>query len=469
MIELNKKHGRYGYLIQWLIGIGDMVVLNLLFFAVYYGLGQVYTSAIFGNLREVVLLLNFCYFFSLYFVPLKLHLSVVFIDKIVQRAFLLVTVLIFLFATCLIFLNIGDVLATFLVVYYLVTIVVFPLWRVLVRVMLKMYRRRGYNFKKVVIVGAGKNGMELYRVMKEDMAYGYNVLGFFDDNASLQSVLPNYLGRTDEVEAFVKAYDVDEIYCTLPGTSDKKIVRLLNLAEKQMIRFYIVPEFYRNLKKSLIMEVLESVPLLTIRREPLQTVYNRALKRSFDIVFSLAILLTAFPVMYIVIGLLIKKSSPGPILFKQRRTGLYGQEFKCYKFRTMRVNAEADSLQAVKDDPRKTKFGDFLRRTNLDEFPQFINVLCGDMSVVGPRPHMLKHTEQYSALIDKYMVRHLVKPGVTGWAQVTGYRGETKTLDQMEGRVKRDVWYIENWSFFLDLKIIVVTVFNMFKGEKNAY
>lgn len=469
MIELNKKHGRYGYLIQWLIGIGDMVVLNLLFFAVYYGLGQVYTSAIFGNLREVVLLLNFCYFFSLYFVPLKLHLSVVFIDKIVQRAFLLVTVLIFLFATCLIFLNIGDVLATFLVVYYLVTIVVFPLWRVLVRVMLKMYRRRGYNFKKVVIVGAGKNGMELYRVMKEDMAYGYNVLGFFDDNVSLQSVLPNYLGRTDEVEAFVKAYDVDEIYCTLPGTSDKKIVRLLNLAEKQMIRFYIVPEFYRNLKKSLIMEVLESVPLLTIRREPLQTVYNRALKRSFDIVFSLAILLTAFPVMYIVIGLLIKKSSPGPILFKQRRTGLYGQEFKCYKFRTMRVNAEADSLQAVKDDPRKTKFGDFLRRTNLDEFPQFINVLCGDMSVVGPRPHMLKHTEQYSALIDKYMVRHLVKPGVTGWAQVTGYRGETKTLDQMEGRVKRDVWYIENWSFFLDLKIIVVTVFNMFKGEKNAY
>ena len=135
----------------------------------------------------------------------------------------------------------------------------------------------------------------------------------------------------------------------------------------------------------------------------------------------------------------------------------------------MKVNAQADSLQAVKDDPRKTKVGDFLRRTNLDEFPQFINVLRGEMSVVGPRPHMLKHTEQYSALIDKYMVRHLVKPGVTGWAQVTGYRGETKTLEQMEGRVKRDVWYIENWSFFLDLKIIVVTVINMFKGEKNAY
>lgn len=465
-MELNKKEG---YLIQWLVGVGDLIVLNLLFYLVYYGLGKTYTSAISGSLREVVLLLNFCYFFSLYFVPLQLHLSIVFIDKIVQRAFLLVTIMTFLFATCLIFLNVGDVLATFLLVYYGVTLVVFSLWRVLMRVTLKMYRRKGHNFKRIVIVGAGKNGMELYKVMKDDLSYGFNILGFFDDNVALKSILPNYLGNTDEVESFALANEVDEIYCTLPGTNDEKIVRLLNFAEKHMIRFYIVPEFYRNLKKSLVMEVMESIPLLTVRREPLQAAYNRALKRAFDIVFSLVILIFVYPILYIVVGILIKMSSPGPILFKQKRTGLYGQDFKCYKFRTMRVNAQADVLQAVKDDPRKTKVGDFLRRTNLDEFPQFINVLRGEMSVVGPRPHMLKHTEQYSALIDKYMVRHLVKPGVTGWAQVTGYRGETKNLEQMEGRVKRDVWYIENWSFFLDLKIIVVTVLNMFKGEKNAY
>lgn len=465
-MELNKKHG---YLVQWLIGVGDLVVLNFLFFWVYQTLGDLYTSVITGRLREVVLLLNFCYFFSLYFIPFRLHMSVVFIDKIVQRALLLVTALFSLFATCLVFLNIGDSLATFLVVYYGVAIVVFSLWRVFVRMSLKMYRRRGYNFKRVIIVGAGKNGMELYRVLNDDLAYGFNVLGFFDDNLALKSVLPNYLGMTHEVESYALANDVDEIYCTLPSANDEKIVRILNFAEKHMIRFYIVPEFYRNLKKSLVMEMIESVPLLTVRREPLQALYNRALKRTFDIIFSLLVLVTVFPILYIVIGILIKMTSPGPILFKQKRTGLYGQEFKCYKFRTMKVNAEADSLQAVKDDPRKTKIGDFLRRTNLDEFPQFINVLVGNMSVVGPRPHMLKHTEQYSALIDKYMVRHLVKPGVTGWAQVTGYRGETKTLEQMEGRVKRDVWYIENWSFFLDLKIIVVTVLNMFKGEKNAY
>ncbi|MBQ4161714.1 MAG: undecaprenyl-phosphate glucose phosphotransferase [Parabacteroides sp.] len=460
---------RYGFLIKWLIGLGDLVVLNLLFFVVYHYLGRFYNFAITENLREVVLLLNFCYFFSVYFVPLRLHASIIFIDKVVQRAFLLVTVFILLFSICFVFLSISDVLATFLVVYYGVSVVCFSLWRILVRMSLKLYRRKGYNFKRIVIVGAGKNGMELYQVIKDDLSYGFNVLGFFDDNIALKHILPNYLGMTNEVENYVLANDVDEIYCTLPGTSDEKIVRMLNFAEKNMIRFYIVPDFYRNLKKSLVMEMMEFIPLMTIRREPLQAAYNRALKRSFDIFFSLVILLTIFPVLYIIAGILIKLSSPGPILFTQRRTGLYGQDFMCFKFRTMKVNEDADLLQAVKDDPRKTKIGDFLRRTNLDEFPQFINVLLGDMSVVGPRPHMLKHTEQYSALIDKYMVRHLVKPGVTGWAQVTGYRGETKTLEQMEGRVKRDVWYIENWSFFLDLKIIVVTVLNMFKGEKNAY
>ena len=463
---LNKRHG---YLIRWLIGVGDMFVLNFVFLFVFNLLGYTYTHAIANNHREVLLLLNFCYFFSLYFVPVQLHLSVVFIDKIVQRAFSLVTVLVLLFATCLIFLNVGDLMATFLVVYYVVALGSFALWRVFVRLSLKLYRRKGYNFKRVVIVGAGKNGMELYQVMKDDLSYGFNICGFFDDNIALKDALPNYLGSTNEVEDYVLKHEIDEIYCTLPGTNDGKIVRLLNFAEKHMIRFYIVPEFYRNVKKSMVMEMMESIPLLTIRREPLQSMYNRCLKRAFDLLFSSVVLLTVYPILYVILGVLIKLSSPGPILFRQKRTGLYGRDFECFKFRTMRVNAEADTMQAVKDDPRKTRIGNFLRKSNLDEFPQFVNVFLGDMSVVGPRPHMLKHTEQYSALIDKYMVRHLVKPGVTGWAQVTGYRGETKTLEQMEGRVKRDVWYIENWTFFLDLKIIIVTVLNMFKGEKNAY
>ncbi|MDR2916652.1 MAG: undecaprenyl-phosphate glucose phosphotransferase [Tannerella sp.] len=463
------RNDKQEYIIQWLIGIGDLVVLNLIFFCIYNFLDPLYTATMVPKMREIILLLNFCYFFSLYFVPMKLHMSVVFLDKIVQRSFYFVTIFIFLFAICLTFLNVGNDLATFIVIYYLASLLIFSLWRVLVRIMVKTYRRKGYNAKNIIIVGAGKNGMELYQVIKTDLAYGFNVLGFFDDNTILKDILPNYLGRINQIEEYVKNHDIDEIYCTIPGTNSEKISELLNFAEKNMIRFYIIPEFYRNVKKSMILEVMESIPLLTIRTEPLQSPYNRFIKRCFDIVFSAAVLVTVFPLLYIIAGTFIKFSSKGPILFKQKRNGLYGKVFECYKFRTMRINKEADKQQAIKDDPRTTKVGSFLRHTNLDEFPQFINVLKGDMSVVGPRPHMLKHTEQYSILIDKYMIRHLVKPGITGWAQITGYRGETRTLEQMEGRVKRDVWYLENWSFFLDLKIIVVTIINMFKGESNAY
>lgn len=217
------------------------------------------------------------------------------------------------------------------------------------------------------------------------------------------------------------------------------------------------------------LEMLGNVPVLYIRQEPLAQPENRMLKRLFDIVFSLLFLCTLFPIIFIIIGTAIKISSPGPIFFKQKRSGEEGKEFWCYKFRSMRVNKDSDKLQATKNDPRKTRLGNFMRKSNIDELPQFINVLLGDMSVVGPRPHMLKHTEEYSKLIDKYMVRHLVKPGITGWAQITGFRGETKELWQMEGRVERDIWYLEHWTFMLDLYIIYKTVKNAVKGEKEAY
>ena len=465
MILRNKQE----YIIQWLIGTGDLIILNLIFYCIYNVLDPFFTKSMIPKMREIILLFNFCYFFSLYFVPIQLHVSVVFLDKIAQRSFYFVTVFIFLFFICLTFLNIGNDLSTFIIVYYLSALLIFSLWRVLMRIIVKQYRRKGYNAKNIIIVGAGKNGMELYQVIKTDLSYGFKVHGFFDDNTILKNVLPNYLGRLNQIEDYVKIHDIDEIYCTIPGTISNKISDLLNFAEKNMIRFYIIPDFYRDIKKSMVLEIMESIPLLTIRTEPLQSPYNRIIKRIFDLFFSAAILITVYPLLYIIAGTLIKISSKGPILFKQKRTGLYGREFECYKFRTMRINENADHIQASKDDPRTTKIGNFMRQTNLDEFPQFINVIRGEMSVVGPRPHMLKHTEQYSILIDKYMVRHLVKPGISGWAQITGYRGETRTLEQMEGRIKRDVWYLENWSFFLDLKIIVVTIIQMFKGDSNAY
>jgi putative colanic acid biosynthesis UDP-glucose lipid carrier transferase len=305
--------------------------------------------------------------------------------------------------------------------------------------------------------------------MKKDLAYGFHIYGFFDDNIVLKNTLPHYLGMTHEVEKYCLENNIDEIYCTLPNSQDEKIVRLLNFAEKNMIRFYIVPEFSRYVKRKLTLESIQSLPVMAVRSEPLQHVHNQVVKRAFDIVFSALFLCTIYPVIYLIVAISIKLSSPGPVLFKQKRTGIYGEEFDCYKFRSMRMNEDADKKQAAKNDPRITRIGHFLRRSNLDEIPQFFNVLKGEMSVVGPRPHMLKHTELYSAIIDKYMVRHLVKPGITGWAQVNGYRGETRTMEQMEARIRYDVWYLENWNFLLDLKIVFVTIINMFTGEKNAY
>jgi putative colanic acid biosynthesis UDP-glucose lipid carrier transferase len=200
----------------------------------------------------------------------------------------------------------------------------------------------------------------------------------------------------------------------------------------------------------------------------LENPVNKTLKRAFDIVLSLFFLIFV-ALIFPIIWLIIKTQSPGPVFFKQLRTGLDGKEFLCYKFRSMHVNDDADKVQATKDDPRKYAFGNFMRKTNIDELPQMWNVLKGDMSFVGPRPHMLAHTEYYSQLIDKYMVRHFVRPGITGWAQVTGYRGETKELWQMEGRVRRDIWYMEHWSVWLDIRIIWLTLKLMIVRDKHAY
>ena len=211
------------------------------------------------------------------------------------------------------------------------------------------------------------------------------------------------------------------------------------------------------------------MPVFLMRHIPLSYVHNGFIKRAFDIFVSFFVLVTLFPLLFIIFGTLIKLSSPGPIFFKQKRTGKRGKEFTCYKFRTMKYSAEADVVQATSNDSRKTKVGDFMRKTSLDEMPQFFNVLIGNMSCVGPRPHMLQHTYEYSPIVDKYMVRHFIKPGITGLAQSRGYRGETKEVELMEKRIKSDIEYVENWSLRLDMKIILDTVRMILKGDKKAY
>ena len=294
-------------------------------------------------------------------------------------------------------------------------------------------------------------------------------MGLFDDDINARAQIQGeFTASLDEVENFVRLNNIDIIYYTVSGENEETIRRMMLVADEAGAEFVYVPKYHPILQGQFQLSSVGMMPAMTHILSPLHTFPNKMVKRTLDLAMAIPFCLLS-PIIFVPIAIAIKISSPGPVFFRQKRTGIYGRDFVCYKFRTMRVNDQADTLQATANDPRKTKLGDFLRRTSIDELPQFFNVLIGNMSVVGPRPHMISHTEEYSTLIDRYMVRHAVKPGITGWAQVNGFRGATKQLWQMEKRVEHDVWYIRNWNIFLDLKIIVLTLFNSFRGEKNPY
>lgn len=355
-------------------------------------------------------------------------------------------------------------------VIFACTFTVMFLGRLCSRSILKGLRRKGFDNKQVIFVGAGHNLAYLYDCMMSELSIGFKVLGYFEDQPSRH--LPEKLerlGTVSEVIDWLDHHYVDNLYCNLPSSRSDEIVAIINYCDKHFIHFYSVPNVRNYIHRAMEVEMIEDMPVLTLRKEPLEIWYNKLFKRTFDIIVSFIFVVGFFWWIYIIVAIITKITMPGPVLFKQKRNGILGEEFTCLKFRSMKVNADADRLQATKDDPRKTKWGEIMRKTNIDELPQFLNVLMGDMSVVGPRPHMLLHTEEYSALIDKYMVRHWVKPGITGWAQVSGARGETQELWQMEDRIKKDIWYIENWSPSLDIKIMIKTVTNVFKGDKQAY
>ncbi|MBS1904232.1 MAG: undecaprenyl-phosphate glucose phosphotransferase [Bacteroidetes bacterium] len=345
------------------------------------------------------------------------------------------------------------------------------LFRLIVNSTSNFLRSADFNARDILIIGAGRTGEKFYHTVSTNPNYGYRVIGFLDDNGIQSKVRPMILGKLGDLERITAAQAVDEVVIALPKANEETIAQLVTQCEDKCIRVNVIPNDYAAFEGKRVIEEVGEFSLVRMREAPLDQPMNKVMKRLFDIVFSIVLLIVVFPLVFIVSGLLIKLSSKGPIFFKQLRTGEDGAPFVCYKFRTMRdLGREvADSVQAVPDDPRLTWIGSILRRSNLDEIPQFWNVLKGDMSVVGPRPHMLKHTEDYRKIIGNYMVRHFVKPGVTGWAQVNGLRGATESPDKMERRVKHDVYYIENWSFGFDLAIIGRTVLTMLEGDKNAY
>lgn len=462
---------RFNKVIKLVITLGDLCLLNIIFISLYH----IFDNQTLGNelthsLPQSLVLLNLAYLLCNYINGIIVHERIVRPEHIIGQALRSTLFHATLFISLTTLMDIGTSSVRFFVCFYGLYFISLAVCRLIFRYILKQYRKHGGNSRSAIIVGSNQSLTELYKELTGDSANGFRVIGYFNilPSEEFPENIP-YLGKPGEVIAYLQQRHVEQVYCCLPSTYSSEIVPIINYCENHLIRFYSVPNIRNYLHRRMHFEMFGNVPVLTIREEPMAKMENRLLKRVFDLFFSALFLCSVFPFIYIIIGTAIKMSSPGPIFFKQRRSGKNGKEFWCYKFRSMRVNADCDKQQATANDPRKTKIGDFIRKTSIDELPQFINVLLGQMSVVGPRPHMLKHTEEYSRLIDKYMVRHLIKPGITGWAQVNGYRGETKELWQMEGRVERDVWYLEHWTFLLDLYIIYKTVRNVLQKDEEAY
>ncbi len=362
-----------------------------------------------------------------------------------------------------------QVNTNFLLFVYLASATFLVISRIVYKLTWRYFEFSGFDQRKVVIVGATHSGRALYDFFESHDFSKYDFKGFFDD-APDPLIIHRALikGKFSEVAAFCLKEHIDEIYFALPTGNEALLNEISKFADDNFIYLRITPDFGESVTDKYNVFMLDSIPVLTTRKEPLGVALNVWMKRLFDIVFSLVVILTVFPILFPIIAIAIKLDSKGPIFFKQPRQGKKNKLFDCYKFRTMYVGGSPER-QATKNDPRITRVGRFLRKTNLDEIPQFINALMGNMSVVGPRPHISSQLEQYGQAIKKYKIRHFVTPGITGYAQVNGFRGETKEVRLMEKRVEYDVTYMENWSLSLDIKIIFLTVWNMIKGEKSAY
>lgn len=448
------KQGRYsGYLrpISYLIDLSIINGLGLLyffkqieplFFVVFFSIAWIMLSItskfyeVYRYTREITILsliirqlglfMLIVFAFSGFFNELKIKPITVL--KYVAYCFLLITLLKF-------------------TVYYL----------------LQKYRTSfGGNYRRTVILGENKKTLALQDFFNKNPEYGYVHKRTFSLKDKKQTDINLFFN-------YIKDEDIDEIYCSISELSNSQISDVVDFADNNLKILKFLPDNKEIYSKKLKYEYYDYLPILSLRNIPLEESINTVVKRGFDILFSSMVVIFILSWLTPIIAILIKLESKGPVFFKQSRNGFNYREFDCYKFRSMTPNQDAHLQQATKNDMRVTKVGKFIRKTSIDELPQFFNVLFGDMSVVGPRPHMVSHTNMYAKKIDKFMVRHFVKPGITGLAQTSGFRGEVETDKDIIGRVKYDIFYIENWSIFLDLKIIYKTILNAVRGEEKAY
>ncbi|MDY0153266.1 MAG: undecaprenyl-phosphate glucose phosphotransferase [Prevotella sp.] len=459
-------------LARQLVITSDFVIINIILLSYILKTPNFVPEYFHTATKITVVAANFAMAIGQYFFKTKIHYRKISFEEVSARVTKLVLTHVAAMVILLSFLSDKPTDFKFAFVYGASVYVILMFARFFERKLLKHVRQLGRNTRSVIMIGNDPALISLYDNMIGDPTTGYRVKGYYSDK-----IIPNspqslkHLGDINTLHYNMENNhdpSIDDAFCSLSHDENDEIARIMKFCDANLVRFYYIPRMFGNYRLSLKPEMMGDTLIYTNHLEPLSITTNKLTKRLFDVTVSIISCICMIPIIPI-IAIIIKIQSPGPIFFKQERTGFAGKTFFCYKFRSMHVNKDADLEQATENDPRKFAFGNFMRKTNIDELPQFWNVLRGNMSIVGPRPHMLHHTEIYSELIDKYMVRHFCKPGITGWAQVTGFRGETKELWQMEERVERDIWYIEHWTFMLDIKIIYKTIKSVIIPDKHAY
>lgn len=467
------RRGRYSWLLRPLLITIDIAVINV--FSIYFldfngGSLYLFSIEIFNSKQVIYFIYSLAFWlistYAINFYRVFRYTSPYNILSVLIKQFIIYTILVFAFFG---FFRYNNVEGNMVTKYLIYTFLVIGLVKISSYYILKSFRSyfKG-NLRHVIIIGSGKGAMELKKLFKRRKGLGYNLKAVFNNSKD-----NNVNGTIEESFEYIKQnHKIDEIYCAIDELTEKQINEYVKQASLNRFNIKFVPNTNLNLiTKRLNTNYYNYLPVLSIPEIPLNTNFNRLLKRTFDIIFSLFVIICILSWLSIILFILIKIESKGPLFYRQLRNGINYKEFYCYKYRSLYTNKALERGYIKQNDNRVTKIGRFLRRTSLDELPQFVNVLKGDMSVVGPRPHMLSYTDDYAKVIDKYnfIYRHNVKPGITGLAQIKGFRGEVTTDQDIINRIKYDIFYIENWSLLADISIIFRTLITIIKGDEKAY
>ena len=361
----------------------------------------------------------------------------------------------------------------FIIIYTVLLIFFISVRTIVFRKVLKSLRRKGKNIRNLLIIGTGEVAYNFKNMISSNPDFGYQFIGF----ATTENIdsANDVIGSTHQLEKLISEFGIDEVVIALKDKSDEFLDEIIIICNRNAVKTHIIPDYFKFVSNRFQVSMFGNFPIITARIEPLEEAHWRFFKRAFDIFFSLFVIVFIFSWLYPIIFILTKFSSPGPVFFIQDRVGARNEKFRCYKFRTMKVsekNSAYNFQPVVENDPRVTKVGRMLRKSNLDELPQFLNVLKGEMSVVGPRPHAVLYDQKYGKIVDAIRLRHNVKPGITGWAQVHGLRGdvsdEEENMRRTKKRIEHDIWYIENWSMTLDFQIILITIWQMLRGKTRG-